>query len=249
MGFLFIFMLFAVILGLRIKNNLDNDRAWDEGLFENQDQINEEIPRDPMLEAYISLGALMVRKDIASYSEKILYMDRYFAKHFPKTHYNFGMSFTDSLKNPIQPKTITKWLNRKLPQQSQRIQIMYFLAGLSTIDGSINENEMALLKELNTFLELSPKDFESIISIYTQKQQQTQERVYEKPKISAIQLACKIIGVSEHAQLDEVKKAYRKLVKLHHPDRFATDTAAQQKIAAERFMEIQKAYEILEKRL
>ena len=69
-----------------------------------------------------------------------------------------------------------------------------------------------------------------------------------KSSISAIQLACKIIGVSEQATMLEIKKAYRSLVKLHHPDRFATESLAQQQIAEQKFIEIQKAYEILERR-
>lgn len=46
--------------------------------------------------------------------------------------------------------------------------------------------------------------------------------------------------------MDEVKKAYRQLVKLHHPDRFASEAKEQQEIAQERFVEIQKAYELIE---
>ena len=45
----------------------------------------------------------------------------------------------------------------------------------------------------------------------------------------------------------EIKKAYRTLVKKHHPDRFATNSIEQQKIAESRFIEIQKAYETIEK--
>lgn len=235
-------------MGLRIWFNIKNDREWNAGLFENNTAVDEGIPHDPLLESYISLGALMIRRDLNSYGEKILYLNSYFSKNFPNTHYDFGRSFTESLKNPVRLRTISYWLKRKLPHRSQRLQVMYFLAGLSTVDGSMNKREIQLLKDMNVLLDLSPKDFESIIAMYTQKRERTYERRDEKPRQSAVQLACRILGVSEFASMDEIKKAYRKLVKLHHPDRFATESTEQQEIAEERFLEIQKAYEVLEKR-
>jgi len=248
MGFIIMILVFIGLTAFKIKNNVDNDREWHEGLFERNEPYSDDTSNDPLLEAYISLGALMVRKDTSSYGEKILYLNNYFSKNFPKTHYDFGRSFTESLKNPVRPMVVSKWMRRKLPSRAQRIQVMYFLAGLSTVDGSMNTGEVELLKEMSDLLELSPQDFESIIAMYTQKQERNHRTERSKPGLSAIQLACKIIGVSEHASADEIKKAYRSLVKLHHPDRFANETCEQQELATERFREVQKAYEILERR-
>jgi molecular chaperone DnaJ len=50
----------------------------------------------------------------------------------------------------------------------------------------------------------------------------------------------KILGVSEKATLDEIKKAYRKLAKKYHPDANPGDTSAE-----ERFKDISTAYEVL----
>lgn len=249
MGFIIVMLFFLGVSAYKIKQNIDNDREWHEGLFERNDPYTDEaIPHDPLLEAYISLGALMVRNDTSSYGEKILYLNSFFSKNFPKTHYDFGRTFTESLKNPAKPKVLTKWLRRKLPARAQRIQIMYFLAGLATVDGSMNKREVELLREMNLLLELSPQDFDSIIAMYSQKRESEQSSTSSKPGFTAIQLASKIIGVSEYASMDEIKKAYRGLVKLHHPDRFATESKEQQELAAERFKEVQKAYEVLERR-
>ena len=50
----------------------------------------------------------------------------------------------------------------------------------------------------------------------------------------------KVLGVSENASQDEIKKAYRKLAKEYHPDKHAGD-----KKAEERFKDISDAYSIL----
>lgn len=49
-----------------------------------------------------------------------------------------------------------------------------------------------------------------------------------------------VLGLSRSASADEIKKAYRKLAKQHHPDANPDDASAQQ-----RFAEITEAYEVL----
>jgi len=49
-----------------------------------------------------------------------------------------------------------------------------------------------------------------------------------------------VLGVAEKATPDDIKKAYRKLAKKHHPDANPNDASA-----AERFKEIGEAYSVL----
>src|SRR6186997_2143361 len=50
----------------------------------------------------------------------------------------------------------------------------------------------------------------------------------------------KVLGVSDKASQDEIKKAYRKLAKSHHPDSTGGDKAKEK-----RFKEVSNAYEVL----
>ncbi|MBA2692276.1 MAG: DnaJ domain-containing protein [Rubrobacter sp.] len=52
----------------------------------------------------------------------------------------------------------------------------------------------------------------------------------------------KLLGVSENASEDEIRRSYRKLVRRHHPDLNPDDPRAE-----ERFKELQQAYETLTK--
>src|ERR1700722_10096479 len=49
-----------------------------------------------------------------------------------------------------------------------------------------------------------------------------------------------VLGVSEKATSDEIKKQYRRLAKQHHPDSNKGDAKS-----AERFKEISEAYQVL----
>lgn len=62
------------------------------------------------------------------------------------------------------------------------------------------------------------------------------------PRISTVRydLTLGILGVSQGASQDEIKKAYLKLAKKYHPDRNKGDKASQEK-----FSEINSAYETL----
>ncbi len=55
-----------------------------------------------------------------------------------------------------------------------------------------------------------------------------------------------VLGVSENASDEEIKKAYRNLVKKFHPDRFAQDPK-KQAAAAEKLKQINAAYDMVTK--
>ena len=54
-----------------------------------------------------------------------------------------------------------------------------------------------------------------------------------------------MLGVSEDASDEEIKKAYRELVKKYHPDKYADNPLAE--VAAEKMKEIHAAYDQITK--
>lgn len=204
-----------------------------------------------LLGAHICLGAQMIQADRKDAKEKIAYMSSYFQSHFTESGINIHEMISQAFAEPIDRSKVALWLNRYLKHE-QKIQIVYFLAGMSVVDGGMDRREISLLRKISDLLQLTPKEFDSIIATYQQKRERQQSESSSRPKtVSAkktiIQIASQVLGVSEQASMEEVKKAYRALVKKHHPDRFFSAPQQQQDLANERFLEIQNSYELIEK--
>ncbi|TSJ47696.1 DnaJ domain-containing protein [Fluviicola chungangensis] len=216
-------------------------RSWRKGIFPQSLKPTE----DNYLEAYLALGAKLMLINYQESKEKIQFINQYFNRYFPKATYNFGDSLLFSLKYPIRTETITDWMKMHLKDEGSRSQIIYFLTGLALINGKMNSSELNFLKQINADLDLNPDNLAKIIAIYAAYSEHRKEKETKKSGSVSKKYAHEILGVSKNATQDEIKKAYRQLVKLHHPDKFATGTESQQKMAAEKFVEIQNAYESL----
>jgi DnaJ like chaperone protein len=217
-------------------------RSWRKGIFPQSLKPTE----DNYLEAYLALGAKLILLNYQESREKVQFINNYFNRYFTKANYNFGDSLLFSLQYPIRTQTITDWMKLHLQDEGSRSQIIYFLTGLALINGKVSSTELNFLKQINQDLGLDPENLTKIIAIYAayNEHKKENEQKNSSPKAKTA-YAHEILGIQKGATQEEIKKAYRKLVKIHHPDNFATGTESQQKMASEKFVEIQNAYESL----
>ena len=245
LAFIGVVFIFSIYSRFRYRNS---QHVWKTGVFDQHTPFTQ----DSLLQAYVRLGGLMLRKDTEDLKGKMTYLHRYFDKHFEDFYSNeLSTALRASFHHPVELPTITPWLKTNLRSTSQRSQLLYFLAGLSTVDGSINPREKRYLLQLAEELDITRKDFDSIMAMYTRfedafNNQQKQQRPPSKSRSQyKREKAAKVLGISVNASIDEIKKAYRGLAKVHHPDRFVGESESQQKIAEERFIQIQQAYELM----
>jgi hypothetical protein len=76
-------------------------------------------------------------------------------------------------------------------------------------------------------------------------QEKASARAAEKQKIAESIDAFEVLGVPENAEDEEIRKAYRKLMKMYHPDYFMTAKPADQQRARKMTLKIRAAYDTL----
>ena len=221
-------------------------RSWRKGIVPPRMKFNQ----DNLLEAYLSIGAHMILLDYQRHKGKTQYINQYFNRYFRGANYDFGDSLLFSMKHPVHIESVCNWFNLHLKQEGERSQVIYFLAGLAWIQGEIKQRELAFLALVNQNLGLSEENLKRILASYQSYQETRREQADKNEGLQRTvsrRNYYQILGLSETVTADEIKKAYRKLVKLHHPDVFANASEAQKRIAEENFIRIQAAYEALMK--
>jgi DnaJ like chaperone protein len=236
-----------LIFVIRSERRRRLENKWKSPTFDNQQAYTE----DTLLRVYIRLSGAMLRKDQDDLKGKLGYLHRYFRKNFQNSYVDFGNLLRISMANPIDLNSLSPWILRHLPSASHRSQIIYFLAGLSTVDGTMNPKEKAYLIELSDRIGLTKQDFDSIMAMFEKYEDAYQDQFKQRSAPSRstsnyrLEKSYEILGISAQASEEELKKAYRELAKKHHPDRFATDSEGQQALAKERFVKMQQAYELI----
>ena len=221
-------------------------RLWRKGIYPPKLKLTE----DNLLEAYLSLGSLLILIDYSSSKEKTQFINGYFNQYFKDSNYNFGDSLLFSMRHPMKIESVCTWLLNNLKTEGERAQVIYFLTGLATLDGKLSDRERQFLQSISDQLKLDKEHLLRIIGIYSSYRRSKQEtETKSRPSRSEATKYAIILGVSENPSKEELKKAYRKLAKEHHPDRFESASKAQQRMAEDKFKEITVAYDYWKSRL
>ncbi|MGY5451964.1 co-chaperone DjlA [Agarivorans sp. MS3-6] len=120
-------------------------------------------------------------------------------------------------------------------------------------DGVVDDSEHALLKRVAAALGFSEQELNSMISRWEAElkfhrhgggQQQSAQSSAKQ-----IEEAYQILGVSEQDSDQQVKRAYRKLMTQHHPDKLVAKGLPPEmmELAKQRTQDIQQAYELIKK--
>ena len=97
-------------------------------------------------------------------------------------------------------------------------------------DNEVHQSEINLINKIATYLNVNSQDFQSIAAMFI-KGGSSLENYY------------KILEVDKNSTNDEIKKSYRKLVMKYHPDKLQGVSDDIVKLANEKFLTIQDAYE------
>lgn len=78
---------------------------------------------------------------------------------------------------------------------------------------------------------------------HEQRYQQYKQRPHSPPDRTSRALA--VLGLTQGANRSDIRRAYRRMAQLHHPDRFFSESEQQVALASARFQRIKNAYDYL----
>ncbi|MGD8569355.1 MAG: co-chaperone DjlA [Gammaproteobacteria bacterium] len=128
-----------------------------------------------------------------------------------------------------------------LIQMFLEIQIATLLA-----DGVVHQKEHELIHYIGRQLGINDSLIDKLISMVQAQQHYAYTGDIHRPATADdLREAYAVLGVSESATDDDVKKAYRRLMNQHHPDKLVSKGLPEEmiKMATEKTQEIKKAYE------
>lgn len=157
---------------------------------------------------------------------------------------------------------------RGLPQPEQRVLLLQLAIGVAVADRYLTLAENHILRFLSDLLGLEPSAFESLFEQVTGRSfpdvgdpssvewWELRERVHRAPergeeapnrdyRRTERVRALALLGLEEGAGEEEIRGAYRRLARVHHPDRFQPLGDEAVKMASVTFRRIREAYEVL----
>lgn len=199
----------------------------------------------------IRLIAMVIRVDGKKTDSEFRFIEKSLDEFYTPQQLNRIMS---SIKLAYTQKSIPiniicKMIIKELNAAS-KVQLMYLLIGISTADGLLTKKERELLLKIAIGIRLPHRTFISLESMFHfvhegAKKKKTSQRFSSKLQLEQ---AFKILEIETSATTKEIKKAYRKLALLHHPDRLVHLGAAHQLAAKQKFQRIAEAYDFIKEK-
>lgn len=180
------------------------------------------------------LSSLVIKSDGKIVKAELEYVKKFFVNTFGIQKANkyfevFNKLNKQSLSSQLRP--VCQQLNSYVNHAS-RLQIIHFLFGVSASDNEIHPSEVELIKKIAGYLNINQYDFESIHSMFL-----------SEGTGNSLNKWFAILELDKNASNDEIKKAHRKMVIKYHPDKLQGVSQDIKKLAEEKFLLVQKAYE------
>lgn len=178
------------------------------------------------------LSAIVMKADGEVSESELDYVRSYFVKMYGKNRANHAFQLFNGVlkKEDISTREICQQIQSYM-DHSSRLQLLHYLFGVTKADDHVSEEEVDLIEKIAGYLYINSRDFNSIKAMF----------------YNATDNAYKILEIDKSVSNNEVKKAYRKMVKKYHPDKVQHLGEEHVKGAKEKFQQVQKAYEQLQK--
>ncbi len=207
--------------------------ATDYSEFQNQENYTNKTTQAGDFEiSLLFLAAVVIKADGKILQKELDYVRNYFVEIYGKERSNNAFKLFKGIINDSSLSTKEVCVQiRNHTTPASRNQLIHFLFSIANADGNIADAEIKVIQTIANYLYVDKAGFESIKAMF----------------YSCAESAYQILGIDKNDSNDDVKKAYRRLVKKHHPDKINHLGNEHLKGAKEKFQRIQEAYEIIKK--
>jgi DnaJ like chaperone protein len=159
--------------------------------------------------------------------------------------FNFGKSSDFDLYGCLQTFSSHARGQSSLIQMFLEIQIL-----AATADGRISQSGLSILYQIGTTFRIPQNKINHLIeAVMAQSSFDNEHFQASSNNQPSIEQAYTVLGVNESSDTQSIKRAYRKLMSQHHPDKLVAKGMPEEmiKVATEKSQEIQNAYEMIKK--
>ncbi|HCY98121.1 TerB family tellurite resistance protein [uncultured Polaribacter sp.] len=177
------------------------------------------------------LASIVIKSDGKVDQKELDFVRIQFTSMYGKERANNAFKlFKGIVKKEISARQVCLQIRSHMPHAS-RLQLLHFLFGIAKADGFVVESEIEEIRKIAGYLYINERDYSSIKAMF----------------YDASENAYQILEITKEASNEEVKKAYRKMVKKYHPDKLQGLGEEHLKGANEKFQSIQSANDRIKK--
>ena len=220
------------ILGFAVGSFIDGFSREDIELARTYGSTGRNVQSGDFEISLLLLSSVVIKADGKIDERELLYVRDHFKQMYGEERaINAYKLFNVFIKNnQISTLQVCTQIRQNLTHAS-RLQLVHFLFGIANSDGAVLKVEVNAIKTIAGYLYVSPHDFESIKAMF----------------YSSSDSAYTILEIDKTADNNQVKLAYRKMAKKYHPDKLQHLGEEHIKGAEEKFKQVSKAYEQIQK--
>ena len=173
------------------------------------------------------LASHLIKMDGRPTADEVAFIENFMNAHFDTQYAN---QRTGILQHCLQKEYDLNGACgqiRLYSEQGTRVQVVRFLIDLAQCDGAMTERENYFVFRIAGYLNVNDVEYKKLKAEHTIQ------------PLSAYQ----ILGVTQEMSFAEIRTIYRRLVLKYHPDRNKDANDAEKRRLANKFQQVQEAYE------
>lgn len=196
--------------------------------------------------AYLYLAGWMLRKNASDSREKILFIKSYFVREFGEFHSENQVELVNAMKFNTNIRSVANWILHHLKDGAERIKIIDFLFEIAKVDGKIIDREFVAIVRLAELIGVRATYIEKKLKEFNDQQFRSYSEAVNSGRSSVKRNRALLeLQLTEGFTESQLKRAYRKMAKRYHPDAQTVESVEERKIASDKFLQIQEAYDYL----